>query len=105
MGAPAYPAAAVLKKGAKAIDLARGLTIEVLEPQNSRPLVYEVRVQWDKDLIMPATNMPTGGTPGGFNLRIQQGDKSGDATWESPDIWVERAPYNDDKHMWDYGWR
>ena len=30
--APEYPAPAVLKKGAKAIDLARGLTIEVLEP-------------------------------------------------------------------------
>ena len=48
--------------------------------------------------------MPTGGNSGGYDLRIQQGDKPGDATWESPDIWVERAPYNDDKHIWDYDW-
>jgi hypothetical protein len=80
----------VLKKGGVATDPARGLKITVLDDNVvSRPLVCKVKVEWSKE-------MPD--FPGGdFDLRIDPWD----ANFQIPDIWVDRAPFDDGK--WDTG--
>jgi|GEM_PF-5219978 len=101
---PEYPQSALLKEGAQALDLARGLQIDVVGPVNSRPLIYQVRVRWDKDMVQEGASAPRGGDPyAKYNLFIRQGEKPGQPSWESPDIWVEREPLGNN-HVWDYGW-
>ena len=72
----------VLKQGGVATDPARALTITVTNDHVvNRPLVCRVRVAWAQG----NADDPNGA----FDLRVEPWDGS----YQTPDIWVDRAPY------------
>jgi hypothetical protein len=105
--------------GGLASDLASGLMVEVLKPVHERPLVYKVRVSWDRKralgFLPPAVKKPLYNkftAYGPYNLYLRS-TSIDDEAWECPDIWVEREPFkgspgdpdwDPEGHDWDYGW-
>lgn len=72
----------VLKTGDTAEDPARALKITVVNDNvQSRPLVCRVRVEWAQTVADDPD--------GAFDLKIEPWDSG----WQTPDIWVDRAPF------------
>lgn len=72
----------VLRQGQTATDPARALQISVTdEDVAARPLVCRVRVAWAQGIADDPN--------GAFDLRIDPWDSA----WQTPDIWVDRAPF------------
>jgi len=73
---------AVLGQGESAEDPLRALRITVVEDDvQARPLVSRVRVEWAQTIAADPA--------GAFDLRIEPWDRS----YQSPDIWIDRAPF------------
>lgn len=73
----------VLSQGETAVDPARDITIEVTNDSvQSRPLACEVSVEWAQD-IEPDPE-------GKFDLDVDPWDSN----YQTPDIWVDRKPFN-----------
>lgn len=73
----------VLTTGESASDPARDLTITVEDADvQARPQVCRVRVEWAQDL--------TPDPSGRFDLQIEPWDSS----YQTPDIWVDREPFD-----------
>lgn len=79
----------VLKNGEIAIDPARALTITVEDDGVvNRPLVCSVKVEWAQEI--------SDDSEGRFDLNLEPWDSN----WQTPDIWVDRDPYDSyDKSM------
>lgn len=72
----------VLKANDFVDDPARALRIMVVDDSvQARPQVCKVRVEWAQTVV----NDPHGA----FDLRVEPWD----GNWQSPDIWVDRAPF------------
>jgi hypothetical protein len=72
----------VLKKDGIASDPARALKITVVDDKVvTRPLVCRVRVEWAKGI--------SADPKGAFNLHVEPWD----GNYQTPDIWVDRAPF------------
>jgi len=73
----------VLKDGETAVDPARDLTITVEDDGVvNRPLVCSVKVEWAQEI--------SDDPDGRFDLNLEPWDSN----WQTPDIWVDRDPYN-----------
>ena len=73
----------VLSQGDTAVDPARDISIEITNDSvQSRPQVCEVTVEWAQDLE-PSPD-------GKFDLNIDPWDSN----YQTPDIWVDRQPYD-----------
>ena len=72
----------VLKKNQTAEDPARALKITVVDDNvQARPQVCKVKIEWAQTI---------GDTPGGtFDLNVEPWDSD----YQSPDVWVDRAPF------------
>ena len=72
----------VLQQGEFADDPARGLRITVINGSvQARPLVCRVRVEWAQSIVDDPS--------GSFDLRVEPWD----GNYQTPDIWVDRAPF------------
>ncbi len=72
----------VLRTGEFVDDPARALRITVVDDAVvARPLVCRVRVEWAQTVVDDPN--------GSFDLRVTPWDSN----WQSPDIWVDRAPF------------
>lgn len=72
----------VLLAGEFVDDPARALRITVVnDAVQTRPLVCRVRVEWAQTIVDDPN--------GSFDLRVTPWDSN----WQSPDIWVDRAPF------------
>ena len=72
----------VLKQGDIVDDPARALRITVLNDSvQARPQVCRVRVEWAQTIVDDPN--------GSFDLRVDPWDSN----WQTPDIWVDRAPF------------
>ncbi len=73
----------VLAAGEFVDDPARGLRITVVnDAVQTRPLVCRVRVEWAQSIVDDPA--------GAFDLHVEPWD----GNWQTPDIWVDRAPFN-----------
>jgi len=72
----------VLKQNDTAEDPARALRITVVNGNvQARPLVCRVRVEWAQTVADDPA--------GAFDLRVEPWDSN----WQTPDIWIDRAPF------------
>ncbi len=73
----------VLKANDVVEDPARALRITVVDDAvQARPLVCRVRVEWAQTIVDDPN--------GSFDLRVEPWDSN----WQTPDIWVDRAPFD-----------
>jgi len=72
----------VLQQGDFVDDPARALRISIINDSvQARPLVCRVRVEWAQTIADDPT--------GSFDLTVEQWDSN----WQTPDIWIDRAPF------------
>lgn len=71
-------------------DPARAIKITVINDNvQARPLVCRVRIEWAQTIADDPN--------GSFDLRVEPWDSN----WQTPDIWVDRAPFNTFDHPSD----